>query len=114
MVVRSYGSGRWDWTGGSARSKAVRLLACDVCWQRQGHIHAANPLGDCTYMRVGKETCVLGYWHRMFAVNETQQEQETLPSKRLSPSNASPEPRAGCQSCHNGGVLPGQRRGINN
>jgi hypothetical protein len=27
MVVGSYGSGRWDWTGGSARSKAVRLLA---------------------------------------------------------------------------------------
>jgi hypothetical protein len=52
MVVGSYGNGRWDWTGGSARSKAVRLL---VCWQRQGHIHAANPLGDCTYMQAGKE-----------------------------------------------------------
>ena len=104
----------WDWTKGSTGSEAVR---CDVCWQRQGHIHAANPLGDCTstVCRLKrKHVCLITGIIPLFEVNKTQQEQETLSKQKTVTKQSIPNPRAECQSCHNGGVLPGQRRGINN
>ena len=67
MVVRSYGSGRLglDWRICEIEGRAsLSLSVCDVCWQRQGHIHAANPLGETARIcKLERKTCVLGYWH---------------------------------------------------